>query len=172
MIINSGGQDRVISRSTTVASTTSAEGSVRTQALAATLWVSSITGTLDVSVYTLTDSGRETLLFSFPQQSAASTALLLLPSNVTMQRFRVVGISSGACTYEVYVRAIDGPVSVQSGGGGDTTLEDPNVHIIRELLQIDSIGMLIVSSPAILMITDGSAGRYARIYTSSTVEYA
>jgi len=50
-------------------------------------------------------------------------------------------------------------------------LKDPNVHVIRELLIVDTNGMLIVQSPAILMITAGDAGRYAEVHPESTMEF-
>ena len=115
MILKSGVQDRVIHETTTGSGVTSVEGSILTSGLLATVWVDSIpSGTLLISVYTLTDSGKESLLFSFPVLSAPSVDLLVTQSGVSMQRFRVKATYTGICSYEVYIRA------VAVGGGGDS----------------------------------------------------
>ena len=109
MLIHNGTQERVIFDTPTAPGTTEKEGSVQTDSLLATLWVDSVaSGTLDVSVYTLTDTGKEVLLFSFPTISAPSSSLLLKKAGVSLQRFRVVATYTGSCSYEVYIRAIEG----------------------------------------------------------------
>lgn len=109
MALNPGKQDRVILETTTGAGSTSREGSVQSDSLMATLWVANVSsGTLTANVYTLTDVGREVLVCSFPVISAGTTSLLLKKSGVTMQRFRVQVDYTGICTYEVYIRAIEG----------------------------------------------------------------
>jgi hypothetical protein len=109
VIIHSGTQERLIYEATSGAGSTSREGSVMSDSLLATLWVNSITsGTLDVSVYTLTDTGKELLLFSFPTQAAPSTNLLLKMDGTGLQRFRVQVTYTGVCSYEVYIRAVAG----------------------------------------------------------------
>lgn len=109
MLIHPGTQERVITELTTGSGSTVREGSIQSDSLLATVWVDSVTtGDLSISVYTLTDNGKEVLLFSFPTISASTTELLLKKSGVTMQRFRVVVTYTGICQYEVYVRAIEG----------------------------------------------------------------
>lgn len=109
MILQPGLQERVIHETTLGSGVTSAEGSIQTDALLATIWVDSITsGTLTISVYTLTDNGKESLLFSFPVLTSPSTDLLLRKSGVSMQRFRVKAEYTGVCSYEVYVKALSG----------------------------------------------------------------
>lgn len=86
-----------------------AQSSIQSDSLLATLWVSSVTsGNLSVSVYTLTDTGKEALLFTFPTVTAPTTNLLLKKSGISLQRFKVVATYSGICEYEVYVRAVEG----------------------------------------------------------------
>jgi len=83
MLIHNGTQERVIFDTPTAPGTTEKEGSVQTDSLLATLWVDSVaSGTLDVSVYTLTDTGKEVLLFSFPTISAPSSSLLLKKAGI------------------------------------------------------------------------------------------
>lgn len=110
MPIHSGTQDRVISEVTTGSGTTSREGSVQSGGLLATLWVNSVTsGTLTVSVYTLTDTAKEVLLFSFTPVVAGSVDLMLRMGGPCMQRFRVKAVYTGVCSYEIYVRAVEAP---------------------------------------------------------------
>jgi hypothetical protein len=109
MILHPGTQDRVISETTTGAGSTSREGSIQSDSLIATLWVDSVSsGNLTVEVYTLTDTGKEALLFSFPTIAAPSTSLLLKKAGISMQRFRVKATYTGVASYEVYVRAVEG----------------------------------------------------------------
>lgn len=109
MLITRGTQERILRESPTQAGSISREGSINSDSLLATLWVDAVTsGTLSVSVYTLTDNGKEVLLFSFPSISAGTTDLLLKKSGVSMQRFRIQATYTGECSYEIYVRAIEG----------------------------------------------------------------
>jgi hypothetical protein len=108
MLINTGTQERFLAGTPSSSGTISKEGSVKSDSLVATLWVSSTSGTLSVDVFTLTDTGREVLLFSFPDVSSGTTNLLLKKSGVSLQRFRIQATYSGACDYEVYVRAVEG----------------------------------------------------------------
>lgn len=108
-MIHPGTQERIIAETTVGAGTTSRDSNIQSDSLLATLWVDSVTsGDLTINVYTLTELGKELLLFSFPTVSAPSTALLLKKSGVSMARFRVEAVYSGVCTYEVYIRAIEG----------------------------------------------------------------
>lgn len=109
MLINVGTQERMLLESPTEAGSKSVEGSIRSDSLVATLWVDSVTaGTLSITFYTLTDTGKETELFHFPDVTAGTTNLLLKKSGISLQRFRIQANYSGACTYEVYVRAVEG----------------------------------------------------------------
>ncbi len=107
-MIHAGTQERVVGESPLVAGTTVKEGSINSDSLLATLWVTSCSGTLDVTVYTLTDEGKEVELFHFPQISSGTTNLLLKKSGVSLQRFRIQTTYSDACDYEIYIRAING----------------------------------------------------------------
>lgn len=104
-----GTQERVLAETTQGAGSKSYEGSIRSDSLVATLWVDGITsGSLSVSVYTMTDTDKEVLLFSFPALTAPSVNLLLRKSGVSLQRYRVVATYTGVCQFEVYIRAISG----------------------------------------------------------------
>lgn len=61
--------------------------------------------------------------------------------------------------------------SVQYRPLADPTIIGPNVHVIRELLIVEEDGMLIITEPAIVCITAGDAGRFAKVHTASTMEF-
>jgi hypothetical protein len=45
------------------------------------------------------------------------------------------------------------------------------VHVVRELLIVEEDGIMIINDPAIVVITAGTAGRFVKIYTASTMEF-
>lgn len=107
MLIHEGTQERLISETTSGAGTTSKEGSVASDTLLVSLWVNSISsGSLTVTAYTLTDEGKQVQIISFPVLTSGTTDLLLKKSAISLQRFKVTATYTGACSYEVYVRAI------------------------------------------------------------------
>lgn len=107
-MIHPGTQELLIREATIAPGTTSEEGVIQTDALLATLFVNSVTsGTLTVSVYALTDVGKELLLFTFPTIVAPSTELVMKKSGVTLARFVVRATYTGICDYEIYIRAIN-----------------------------------------------------------------
>lgn len=109
MLLHPGTQDRFISETTAGAGSTIKEGSIQSDSLLATLWVDSVSsGNLTVSVYTLTDVGKEVLLFSFPVVSAGTVNLLLKKAAISLQRFKIQATYTGVCQYEVYIRAVVG----------------------------------------------------------------
>lgn len=119
----------MISEAPTMAGGTSKDGSIRSDSLVATLWVNSTAGTLTVTVYTLTDEGKEVELFHFPDIVAGSTNLLLKKSGVSLQRFRIQANYTGACDYEIYVRAVQGlgESSTRILGASDWRVSQQNV---------------------------------------------
>lgn len=125
MLLHPGTQERVLNEVTVGAGQVEYQGSIQSDSLLATLYVSSISsGTLTVSVYTLTDTGKEVLLFSFPVISAPTIDLLLKKSGISMQRFRVQATYTGVCVFEVYIRAVEGAGESSShilGSGSLTT---------------------------------------------------
>ena len=125
MLIVPGRQEQLISETTAVAGITVVEGSIRADGILVSLFVSSLTsGSLLVEVFTLTDEGKELRLFAFPAQTNATLDLLLRES-LSMQRFRITATYSGACSYEVYVKATTGASLTTDGSSAPITIE-PN----------------------------------------------
>lgn len=130
MLIHPGTQERVVKETTIGAGSTVREGSIQSDSLLATVYVDSITsGTLTITVRTLTDNGKEVDVISFPVLSAPSTELLLKKSGVSMQRFKVIATYTGICEYEIYVRAIEGAGESNVRIVGPANLETSSVTI-------------------------------------------
>lgn len=130
MLIHPGTQEKLIAESTSGAGTTSREGSIQSDSLVATLWVNSVTsGSLSVSVYTLTDTGKEVVLFSFPVLTATTVNLLLRKSGISLQRFRVAATYTGQCDYEIYIRAVEGAGESNSRISGASSFTTSQITI-------------------------------------------
>lgn len=162
-MIHSGSQELILKQATAGAGTSSKEGVIQSDSLLCTLWVDSVSsGTLDVSVFTMTDTGKEILLFSFPTLSAPTTNILLKKSGVSMQRFRVSATYSGSVSYEVYVRAIQGAGESSVRVVGPTTLatsqitvgETPAVLIPASLSDRAGITLLNYSGSGTLFVSE------------------
>lgn len=162
-MIHPGSQELMIRQTTTGAGTTSKEGVIQSDSLLCTLWVDSIaSGQLDVSVYTMTDNGKEILLFSFPTLAAPTVNLLLKKSGVSMQRFRIVATYTGEVQYEVYVRAIEGAgeSSVKVLGANElvtsatTVTTTPGVLIGATLTDRSGITILNYSGSGTLFVSE------------------
>lgn len=72
------------------------------------LYVESVGANLDVSLYTLTDIGRELLLATFPTVTAPTANLLLKKGANIMSKVKVTVITTGAATFELYARGVSG----------------------------------------------------------------
>lgn len=163
MLIHNGTQERLIAEATTGSGVTSRDGSIQSDAILVTLWVDAVSsGTLSVTVYTLTDTGKEVELVSFPTISAPTTSLLLKKTGVSLQRFRVEATYTGSCQYEVHVRAIEnsGESSVKVLGSAAletsaaTVTTTPAVLIPAALEDRNGVAILNYSGTGILYISE------------------
>lgn len=83
------------------------------------LFVSAISGTLDVIIYTLTQEGREKEVISYTNITAPSTELSLKKAASAMGVVRVVAIYTGPCTFELRAKGL-------SGGETSATIQSAN----------------------------------------------
>lgn len=150
MLIHVGTQERIVAETTVGAGITDRQGSITSDSLIATLWVDSVTsGTLSVDFYTLTDTGKELLLFSFPTVVTGTVNLLLKKAGVSLQRFHMVATYSGICSYEIYVRAVEGSgeSSVRILGSGGWRVSQTNANPVAGVLipasLVDRAGVLV-----------------------------
>lgn len=136
MLIHEGTQERLIAETTTGAGNTAREGSISSDTLLVSLWVDSIaSGNLTVKVYTLTSEGKQVETISFPVLTVGTTELLLKKSAISLQRFKVVATYTGACSYEVYTRAISaGETNARILGSAAWSVGQTVVGITTQLL--------------------------------------
>lgn len=118
MKISQGVQLSVLRREETTAGNADITFDVQSDSLLTTLFAEVLVGTLDVSVYAITQGGpadssvaHEVLLYSFPQVSAPTTDLLIQTAAATTARVRVKATWTGACKFDVQARAINGGTS-------------------------------------------------------------
>ena len=86
-------------------------------AILVSAFVSSVTGTFDLAVYTETEPGKSVLVDSFPTISSPSGSLVVRKSSDVLGNLRLVATTTGACTYEVRVKGLSagdpvGPIPV------------------------------------------------------------
>lgn len=142
MLIQVGTQERFLTDAPTAAGTTTKDGSIDSDSLLVTLWVDSVTsGTLSLTVYTLTDEDKVKDIINFPTVSAPSTELLLRKAAISLQRFRIVATYTGGCEYEVYVRAISsgGESSARILGSSNWRVSQVTVGVTPQVLIASSL---------------------------------
>ncbi len=99
------------------------------------LWVTSISGTLDVKVYTYTDTGQEIEAIVLPQATATSTDLLIRKAAAVMSNIRVEATYSDACEFDVRVRGIQaGESSVRILAANEAKASQTNIGTSATLL--------------------------------------
>ena len=107
----------VLSKAESAAATHSVLVPLDCEAVLCSLFVSSITGTLSLNLYTTTENGKEKLVQSFPSISAPTPSLVILKAATLMGNLRVEATCSGACTFEVRLKGLsagDTSVSITS----------------------------------------------------------
>jgi hypothetical protein len=110
----------LIDEATSGAGTTEVQASIEGDSVVVSLFAEVVTGTLDVTVYTLTEDGKELEIISFPQLSAPTSELLLKKAALAMSRIRVEATYTGQATYEVRAKPISaGETSVRLLGASE-----------------------------------------------------
>lgn len=97
---------RVAKEAPTVAGTQSWTFTTDADAGLFSLYVTSVSGNLDVSVYTQIEEGKDLLVITFPTISAPTTNLLLKKAAQLIGQFKVVATWDAACDFEIYARGI------------------------------------------------------------------
>jgi hypothetical protein len=83
------------------------------------LFVSSITGTLNITIYTVTQEGRELSVISYTNITTTSTELSLKKAATAMGVVRVVAVYTGPCTFELRAKGL-------SSGQTSATIQSAN----------------------------------------------
>lgn len=135
------------------------EASVESDSVLVSLFAEVVSGTLDVVVYTLTESGKEVEILSFPQLAAPTGELVIKKAAVTMSRIKIVATYSGDSTFEVRARGIGiGETSVKIAGADEAKASQKDIS---------------TGTPTVLIgssLTD-RGGMVIKNYTAGTVLY-
>lgn len=109
------GKERLIlDLTTTGAGSESAQFGVDADDLIISLFVESITGTLDITVETIGLDNQTATVATFPQVSAPTANLILRKTSGILDKVRITATYSGICDFEVRVRGI-GVGDISSG---------------------------------------------------------
>lgn len=115
MILKSGLQEIVVREAPAAAGVITRDISIQSDAALFLVWVSSLTGTINISVYGVLDSGKEVLVLTFPPISTPTTSLLQQRTGTVPTRLKLVISHTGNCDIEVSTRAV-------STGSSDTRI--------------------------------------------------
>lgn len=116
MIIHPGTSARLVNTSASAAGVTTKDFVVQSDSVLVSVWVSSITGSLTVELLDVLDEDKESVALSLPPFVAPSTAVFSQQSGTVTSNVRIKATYTGACDFQVYVRAV-GPVSSGSISG-------------------------------------------------------
>lgn len=90
------------------------EFSIEADSVLVSLYVESISGDIDVQVYTLTEQGKELEVITFPTISSPTTELLLEKAAAVMSRIKIVATFTAATVFEIRAKGISaGETSVR-----------------------------------------------------------
>lgn len=85
---------------------------IESDSILVSVFVDSITsGDLEVTVYTLTEEGKEVPIISFPTLSVPTVELLLRKAAISLSNVRVRAVTSGVSSFEVRARAVNAGTS-------------------------------------------------------------
>jgi hypothetical protein len=112
--VEAGRTIAAIKESPSAAGQTTKVVSIGSEGALISLFVNSILGSLNIAVYTLTDSGKRQKLFDFPQINTTTPELVIKTVSPTLNMIEIECTYNGPCNYEVYVRGISsGQVSTK-----------------------------------------------------------
>lgn len=148
-----GKEHLLISESPSQAGSKTESIGIDSDSVLVSLFVTSITGTIDVTVYTEVDTGQESEIISFPQINSSTANLLIRKAALSMDRVRVEAVYTGACEYSVRVRGIGaGEASVKIQGQSNASASQSNVEtsaqvVIPSTLD-DRVGLVLKNNSA------------------------
>lgn len=119
---------RVTKEIAAIAGTKSWTLSTDADALLVSLYVTSVSGNLDVSVYTQIEEGKDLLVANFPTISAPTANLLLKKAAQIINQVKIVATWDDATEFEIYGRGVSAAESsVKILGNGVATASQTNI---------------------------------------------
>lgn len=105
-VLQSGKTLLIFSETVTSAGTQTRTFTLDSDTFQTSLFVSSITGQLDVTIYTVTQEGREKEVITYPNVTSPSTQLDLKKAATAMGVVKVVAVYTGACSFELRAKGL------------------------------------------------------------------
>lgn len=136
MILKQGLQEILLKEAPTSSGTTVKDFSIQSDAALFLLWVNSVADNITIDVYSILDDGsKETLILSFPKTTAPSTEIAQKRTGTVSTRLRVKVTYTGACDYELSVRAVaTGSSDTRILGGSSLKVSKKTVNSVVGLL--------------------------------------
>jgi hypothetical protein len=154
-MLNKGDVCAVLIECPTAASTIDKTFTVQADGVLLSLFVESTVGTVDVNVYTLTKTGHEKLVDSFPQISAPTVDIVIRKQVEVHDQMRVEVITSDAAKYDIRAKGVDAGVSsVKIEGAGQAD----NYGIVADTTARLLIPVALVDQNDISIINNNPAG--------------
>jgi hypothetical protein len=95
----------------------------------------SVTGTLQIRVFTEVDVGEDVEIITFPEITTATANLLIRKAALSMDRVRVEAVYSGASEYSVRIRGIGaGETSVRIEGQTSATASKEDIGTTPQII--------------------------------------
>lgn len=173
-MLNPGDVCVLLAEKPTGASTLDKCITVQSDGVLLSLFVESVTGTLDVNVYTQTKDGHERLIDTFPQISAPTVELLLRKQVLVHDQLRVEVITSDAACYDIRAKGVEAGVASVTLQGADSW-QVTNAFVTTKTLLIasdldDRNGLMIrnanFNGVEVLRVAESEAKIDAGVYAS------
>jgi hypothetical protein len=150
-MINKGDVCLVLNECPTAASTKDQCITVQSDGVLLSLFVQETAGTVDVNVYTLTKTGHEKLIDTFPQISAPTTELLLRKEVEVHNQIRVEVITSDSAKYDIRAKGVEAGISsVRIEGANDADgygiLVDSTARLLIPVALVDQNDISIINN--------------------------
>ena len=148
-----GKEIQVMDVTDTVAGSKTAKFAVDAESVLISLYVGSISGDLDVTVYTVGKDGEEVAVITFPTISSPTTELFLKKAASVLQRIRVVVTYTGACEFNIRARGVSAEAASvkilgQNAGKNYATTITTTPALLIPISLVDRVGIAIHNTSA------------------------
>lgn len=135
-MLKQGLQEVLLKEAPTSSGTTVKDFSIQSDAALFMLWVNSTAGDITVNVYGILDNGnKEVLLTTLPKVNAPTPEIVQKRTGTVPTRLRVKVTHTGACDYELSVRAVaTGSSDTRILGGATLKVSKKTVNSVASLL--------------------------------------
>jgi len=125
----------LISDNKAAAGTTVETIGIASDSVLVSVFCKSVTGTLQIRVFTEVDVGEDVEIITFPEITTATANLLIRKAALSMDRVRVEAVYSGASEYSVRVRGIGaGETSVRIEGQTSATASKEDIGTTPQVI--------------------------------------